>query len=120
MHFLDQLQYWQLMLENVQTNKINSGHFMIICIKHQPDETDTSMYTVDNLVANCWKSRDGSVTISIMSYHQIKYNNLVTKDMSEGQAAGVSGTPTTFINGVAIVGAVPYSQIKAAIDNDLQ
>lgn len=87
--------------------------------QHQPDESDTSMYTDDNLTqiagnlgmdptqfSSCLTSKDAS--------------QKVAKDMSDGQAAGVSGTPTTFINGVAIVGAVPYSQIKAAIDNDLK
>ncbi|MBI5728866.1 MAG: disulfide bond formation protein DsbA, partial [Candidatus Magasanikbacteria bacterium] len=29
------------------------------------------------------------------------------------------GTPTTFVNGMPIVGAVPYAQIKAAIDQAL-
>lgn len=87
--------------------------------KHQPDETDTSMYTVDNLSKIAGSlGMDQSQFQSCLSAN--KYNNLVTKDMNEGQAAGVSGTPTTFINGVAIVGAVPYSQIKSAIDNDLQ
>lgn len=87
--------------------------------QHQPDESDTSMYTVDNLsqIAGNLGMNQSQFQSCLSSK---KYNNLVTKDMTEGQAAGVSGTPTTFINGVSIVGAVPYSQIKAAIDNDLK
>jgi protein-disulfide isomerase len=87
--------------------------------KHQPDESDTSMYTVDNLSQIAGNlGMDQSQFQSCLTAK--KYNNLVTKDMTEGAAAGVSGTPTTFINGIAIVGAVPYAQIKAAIDNDLK
>jgi len=87
--------------------------------QHQPDESDTSMYTVDNLSQIAGNlGMDQSQFQSCLSSK--KYDNLVTKDMNEGQTAGVSGTPTTFINGVAIVGAVPYEQIKAAIDNDLK
>lgn len=87
--------------------------------KHQPDETDTSMYTVANLSQIAGNlGMDQSQFQSCLSAN--KYNSDVTKDINDGQAAGVSGTPTTFINGVAIVGAVPYSQIKAAIDNDLK
>jgi protein-disulfide isomerase len=41
------------------------------------------------------------------------------KDMADGQAAGVSGTPTFFINGVSVVGAQPYAAIKAVIDQEL-
>ena len=46
--------------------------------------------------------------------------SIVAKDQQDGSTAGVQGTPTTFINGKAVVGAVPYSNIKAAIDAELQ
>ena len=40
----------------------------------------------------------------------------IQADLSDGSNAGVSGTPTFFINGQKIVGAQPYSAFKAAID----
>jgi protein-disulfide isomerase len=43
----------------------------------------------------------------------------VQKDFSDGQAAGVTGTPGFFINGVKLTGAQPYSAFKAAIDAEL-
>ena len=43
----------------------------------------------------------------------------VDEDMREGSSFGVSGTPSFLINGELIVGAVPYSQIKQAIDSKL-
>ncbi|HPF94928.1 MAG TPA: DsbA family protein [bacterium] len=39
----------------------------------------------------------------------------VNADASEGANAGVEGTPATFVNGQLISGAVPYAQLKAAI-----
>lgn len=48
-----------------------------------------------------------------------KFKDAVTKDIDEGSAAGVNGTPTFFVNGTAIVGAQPYSAFKAAIDAEL-
>ena len=48
-----------------------------------------------------------------------KYAAEVNKDQSDGSAGGVGGTPTFFVNGEAIVGAVPYGTIKAAIDSAL-
>lgn len=48
-----------------------------------------------------------------------KYKAEVDKDIADGSSAGVSGTPTTFVNGVAIVGAQPYATFKAAIDKAL-
>lgn len=48
-----------------------------------------------------------------------KYNADASKDMADGQKAGVSGTPTIFINGISIVGAQPYTAFKTVIDQEL-
>ena len=48
-----------------------------------------------------------------------KYVKQVADDLASGQKAGVSGTPTTFVNGRAIVGAQPYSAFKTLIDQEL-
>lgn len=43
----------------------------------------------------------------------------VDKDLSDGTAAGISGTPTFFVNGKRLVGAQPFEAFKAAIDEEL-
>lgn len=43
----------------------------------------------------------------------------VQADTREGQQAGVSGTPTFFVNGQALVGAQPIQAFQAAIDKIL-
>ncbi|MEM5802063.1 MAG: DsbA family protein [Candidatus Aenigmatarchaeota archaeon] len=48
-----------------------------------------------------------------------KYANEVQKDVQDGMAYGVSGTPTFFINGIKVVGAQPYSVFKRIIDQEL-
>ncbi len=48
-----------------------------------------------------------------------KYSKNVTDDLSDGQKAGVTGTPGTFINGQLVVGAQPYSSFKTLIDQEL-
>lgn len=45
--------------------------------------------------------------------------SLVSKDLQDGQAAGVNGTPAFFINGRLISGAVPFEQFKQVIDEEL-
>ncbi len=45
-----------------------------------------------------------------------KYSANVTSDQSGGQAAGVSGTPATYVNGQLISGALPYAQLKAVVE----
>ena len=46
-----------------------------------------------------------------------KYADKVNADYQAGLAAGVQGTPASFINGRMISGAQPYSAVKAAIDS---
>lgn len=48
-----------------------------------------------------------------------KYADEVKKDMADGQAAGVSGTPSFFINGIKLVGAQPFSQFQPIIEAEL-
>ncbi|PIR87409.1 MAG: hypothetical protein COU11_00580 [Candidatus Harrisonbacteria bacterium CG10_big_fil_rev_8_21_14_0_10_49_15] len=43
----------------------------------------------------------------------------VMKDLKDGIAAGVQGTPATFVNGRHVSGAVSYATFKAAIDEAL-
>ncbi len=48
-----------------------------------------------------------------------RYKNLVDTDTTEGQTAGVSGTPTFYINGTQLVGAQPFAAFKDVIDKEL-
>ncbi len=46
-----------------------------------------------------------------------KYSTKVTAEFNEGKDAGVTGTPTIFINGQSVVGAQPFSVFKTIIDS---
>lgn len=87
--------------------------------KNQPDESDTSMYTVDNLTQIA-----GNLGIDTNQFQQCLSNNKyakdVTNDMNEGQKVGVSATPTFFINGNPLIGAQPYSAFQTIIDQELK
>lgn len=48
-----------------------------------------------------------------------KYLKEVEKDYADGLAAGITGTPTSFVNGRMLSGAIPYEQVKAAIEEAL-
>ncbi|EKD42674.1 MAG: DsbA oxidoreductase [uncultured bacterium] len=48
-----------------------------------------------------------------------KYTAEIEKDINEGAAAGVTGTPAYFINGVFISGAQPFENFKSIIDEEL-
>jgi protein-disulfide isomerase len=49
-----------------------------------------------------------------------KYKNNVEKDAADGSTAGVSGTPTFYINGIPVVGALPYETFKTELDKALK
>lgn len=48
-----------------------------------------------------------------------KNKNLIDTDTTEGQTAGVNGTPTFYINGTQLVGAQPFSVFKDVIEKEL-
>ncbi|MCL4360340.1 DsbA family protein [Patescibacteria group bacterium] len=86
--------------------------------KNQPPETDTSMYTTDTLTkAAGTLGMDTAKFRSCLSGNKFDAN--VNGDFTAGQNAGVTGTPTFFVNGTMLVGAQPYSAFKAAIDAEL-
>ena len=49
-----------------------------------------------------------------------QFTEQVKQDIFDGARAGVTATPTLFINGRPLTGAVPYKQIKKIIDEELQ
>lgn len=85
---------------------------------HQAPETDTAYYSKDNLITYAADLGLDKTKFS-SCLNSDKFASNVNKDLSDGQAAGVNGTPTTFVNGTPIVGAVPYAQFKAAVDSAL-
>lgn len=47
------------------------------------------------------------------------FKDAVAADLAEGTSAGVDGTPTFFVNGIAVSGAVPYVTLQRLIDGQL-
>lgn len=48
-----------------------------------------------------------------------KYAQEVQKDIEDGQSYGVMGSPTFFINGRKVVGALPYTTFQIVIEEEL-
>ncbi|MDO8519689.1 MAG: thioredoxin domain-containing protein [Deltaproteobacteria bacterium] len=48
-----------------------------------------------------------------------KFAQEVEKDANDGAAAGVSGTPAYFVNGIFISGAQPFEKFQSVIDSEL-
>ncbi len=50
---------------------------------------------------------------------QGKYKNLIQQEIAEGSKVGVRGTPTLFVNGQRLPGAVPYESFDSIIKSEL-
>ncbi|MCH7828336.1 DsbA family protein [Patescibacteria group bacterium] len=48
-----------------------------------------------------------------------KYQDKVEQDYQQGIQGGVAGTPGSFVNGVPVRGAIPYSQLQSIIEAQL-
>lgn len=85
---------------------------------NQPNESDTSMYTVANLTQIA-----GTLGMDTNQFNTCLSTNQddqkASADLAFGQKSGVTGTPTIFVNGLPIVGAQPYSAFKTIIDQEL-
>lgn len=49
-----------------------------------------------------------------------KYKDEVARDVEAGRLLGVNGTPSSFVNGKMLTGAVPYAQFQSLIDEELK
>ena len=47
-------------------------------------------------------------------------NAIIQADLQDGEAAGVSSTPTIFVNGRFISGIMPIDQLSTVIDDELR
>lgn len=96
------------------------------------EEGDEKYYEMHNLLfekgvsggVNSFKQYAKDIDLDTESFNECldsgKMTSEVQKDFSEGQQAGVRGTPAFFINGKMISGAQPYSVFQQAIEQELQ
>jgi len=86
---------------------------------NQAPESDLAYYSKANLIK--YAGEVGLNTAQFSScLNSDKYAKRVADDLTSGKTAGVTGTPTIFINGQKLVGAQPYETFKAVIDGLLK
>lgn len=70
-----------------------------------------------------WKKIAGEIGLNTSTFNDCldsgKNASKITDGVTEGSALGISGTPTAFINGQIVRGALPFAQVKAMIDAEL-
>jgi protein-disulfide isomerase len=83
--------------------------------KANGDVTTTVTYTKDDLKK--WAKTLGYDIASCLDSG--KFTEEVKKDLKDGQAAGISGTPAFVINGILISGAQQFSEFERIIEGEL-
>lgn len=72
------------------------------------------------VVADAFTGYAGELGLDIVAFRACldsgQYAAQVAKEVAEGQAAGVGGTPSFLINGKLLVGAYPYSEFEKQIE----
>ena len=70
-----------------------------------------------------WKAEAKSLGLNTKKFNECldsgKYADEISAEEQAGLAAGVEGTPATFVNGELVSGAIPYEQFKSIIDSKL-
>ncbi len=86
---------------------------------NQAPESNLNYYSKNNLIKYA-----GNVGLDAAQFASCLNSDStaarVADDLAQGQAAGVTGTPTVFINGQKIVGAQPYVNFQTVIDSFLK
>jgi protein-disulfide isomerase len=85
---------------------------------------DVLMSNQDSLSSAYYEQVAGEMGLNVNDWKTCiaseKYPELIANQMSAAAAAGVKGTPATFINGKMVSGAVPYDTLKGLIDAELE
>ncbi|MBI5254269.1 DsbA family protein [Candidatus Falkowbacteria bacterium] len=83
------------------------------------DANQTATMSVDT-----WKAAAKKLGLDTKKFNACldgdKYADKINNDIKEASAAGVSGTPATFINGEVVSGAYPYDTLKEKIEAALK
>lgn len=70
-----------------------------------------------------WKEEAKKLKLNTSKFNDCldsgKYADKISQQAADGSAAGVEGTPATFVNGELVSGALPYDQFKQIIDGKL-
>ncbi len=70
-----------------------------------------------------WKEEAKNLGLNTKKFNECldsgKYADNISDESASGAAAGVEGTPATFVNGELVSGALPFDQFKQIIDSKL-
>jgi len=139
-------RFWSETLPLIKENYIDTGKVKLVyrdyplpshpsahvaaqaaeCVRSMSDD-ETYFEYHDQLFANMGSISDASVRLwaEEMGFDistcldSSEFEAEVSADLAEGSAAGVSGTPSFFVNGKPISGAQPYSVFEQLIEAEL-
>lgn len=99
------------------------------CVNEQDEDkfwefSDTLFENQSQLSADYYAEVAAGLGLNLNQFNDCvdsaKYADVINSDLASGQAAGVTGTPATFVNGQLVSGAVPLATFTALIDGLLE
>jgi protein-disulfide isomerase len=84
------------------------------------EKTPTARYDALDRLTMLQGQKHNIDTVRLQSCIKAQDDSAVKASMKEADAIGVEATPTLFINGEKIDGAVPPSELRAALDRALK
>lgn len=118
--FLGQQSVWAAEASECASEQGKFWEYHDWLYQNQASESDLAYYSKANLIKYAGKISGINTGQFATCLKTDKYSKRVADDLSLGNSSGVTGTPTSFINGAMIVGAQPYSAFQAAIDSALK
>lgn len=118
--FLGQQSVWAAEASECASEQGKFWEYHDWLYQNQAPETNLAYYSKTNLIKYAGKISGINTSQFAACLNSDKYAKRVTDDLSLGNSSGVTGTPTSFINGTMIVGAQPDSVFQAAIDSALK
>lgn len=118
--FLGQQSIWAAEASECASEQGKFWEYHDWLYQNQASESDLAYYSKANLIKYSGKI-DGINKAQFAScLNTDKYKQRVSDDLALGNSSGVTGTPTSFVNGQIFVGAQPYASFQAAIDAALK
>ncbi len=94
--------------------------FHDIAFQKQQDQGEGTIAITDADIMS-WATELGLDTEKFTScFTSKKYTAKIDQDMAEGAKISVNSTPTAYVNGQIVVGALPYASFKTLIDQQLK
>jgi protein-disulfide isomerase len=100
-------------------DKFYAWHHAVFAAQGTENTGWATVSEIKSITSSVLGADGASKVAALVKANGATYQKAMDADKAEGAALGVSGTPSMIVGTQAVQGAVPYSQLKSAIDAQL-